>query len=304
VSHFADELLRRSRSLGAPIAVGFDPRPGHLPPALRASAAASFRAQARAYETFAECVLQAAHGVAVAIKVQIAFFEALGLPGVRAYSRVLRMAREHGFLTIGDIKRADIGTSSEAYADAHWGPAATRAGSDADALTINGYLGIDGCRPFLDRCLPEGRGLFVLVRTSNPSAPDLQDLVADGRPVFMHMAEKVREWGAELVGAEGYSSVGAVVGATFPDELLQIRRAIPSVPFLVPGFGAQGGGADDVVGALDDRGAGLLISSSRGITCAHLDADPGLSATAAMRKAAEEMRDQIAAAFAQRGNAS
>jgi orotidine-5'-phosphate decarboxylase len=293
VVSFADRVVRRTIALQSVVSVGFDPRPELLPESLRRQATASLRAQASAYVAFGELVLDASEGLAVAIKIQIALFEALGIPGVRAYARMVRRARERGFLVIGDVKRADIGSSAEAYVEGHWGEAARRAGADADALTINPYFGIDGCKPFIDRCAADGRGVYVLVRTSNPSARELQDLRVDGDPLYLHVARRVAAWGEPLVGSEGYSSVGAVAGATFPTELQAVRREVPHVPLLVPGVGTQGGSAASVVGALDARGAGLLVSSSRAILGAHSHGAPGTSATERMRDAIRAMRDEL-----------
>ncbi|MBI4879050.1 MAG: orotidine-5'-phosphate decarboxylase [Planctomycetes bacterium] len=293
--NFADRVIARTLELASPIAAGIDPRPDLLSSRAAAAAGGSHVRLARAYERFALDVLDGLVGVVPAVKVQIAFYEALGLPGVAAYARTLRAAKERGFLVIGDVKRGDIGPSSQAYADAHFGAAA---GADADALTVSPYLGRDTIAPFLVRCREEGRGLFALVRTSNPSAPEVQDLVAGGRPIYEHVAGLVEEWGRDLRGAEGYSSLGAVVGATYPEELAAIRSRHPRLLILVPGYGAQGGTAMDVVAALDARAAGILVASSRGILRAYRAAeDRGASGRDAVHAAALEMRDQIRAAW-------
>ncbi len=291
-------MIRATTRLSSPIVAGLDPRPGLLSTAEEDASHGSFRARARAYEEWGRRVLDGLVDVVPAVKIQIAFYECLGLPGVRAYARTVRAARERGLLVIGDVKRGDIGTTAEAYAEAHLDAPARSIGADVDAVTLNPYLGRDALDPFLQRCRDDGRGAFALVRTSNPSAPQIQDLVADGRPVHEHVAALVDGWGAELRGEEGYSSLGAVVGATYPRELLELRGRHPHLLVLVPGYGAQGGTAEDVARALDDRGAGLLVASSRGILRAYREsADAGRDPTEGIRAAARAMRDDIRAAF-------
>jgi orotidine-5'-phosphate decarboxylase len=275
-----------------------DPRPELLSPALLTAAGGSAAGLARSYVRFAEEVFDGLVDVVPAVKIQIAFYEALGVPGFEAYFATVRLARERGFLVIGDIKRGDIGSSSAAYAEAHLGPAARRIGADVDAVTLSPYLGVDALEPFLDQCKEDGRGAFVLVRTSNPSAPQIQDLIAGGLPVHRRVAALVEQWGASLAGEEGYSSLGAVVGATYREELAAIRAAHPGLLILVPGYGAQGGTADDVGACLDDRGSGLLVASSRGILRAYRKAaEERRSPAQAIRTAAIDMRDAIRSAF-------
>lgn len=298
MTNFADSVIRATTRLTSPIVAGLDPRPGLLSSREEAASAGSFRARARAYEVWGERVLDGLVDVVPAVKIQIAFYENLGLPGIRAYGRAVRAARERGLLVIGDIKRGDIGSTAEAYAEAHFGEPVRAVGADVDAVTLNPYLGSDSLDPFLARCREDGRGAFALVRTSNPSAPQIQDLVADGRPVHEHVAALVDDWGVSLRGDEGYSSLGAVVGATYPRELLEIRERHPHLLVLVPGYGAQGGTAADVARALDARGAGLLVASSRGILRAYREAaDAGRDPTDGIRDAARSMRDDIRDAF-------
>ena len=304
--NFADRVIRRTQALQSPVLAGMDPRPELLSPALISEAGETPKGLARSYLRFAEDVFDGLVDVVPAVKIQIAFYEALGVPGYEAYLATVRLARERGFLVVGDIKRGDIGTSSAAYAEAHMGPPAQQLGADVDAVTLSPYLGVDALQPFLDRCVIDGRGAFALVRTSNPSAPQIQDLIAEGRPVYEHVASLVAEWGASLVGEEGYSSLGAVVGATYRDELTTIRTQHPGLLLLVPGYGAQGGTAEDVGACLDDRGAGLLVASSRGILRAYrAAAEQNRSPVAAIRASAIEMRDAIRSAWdASRTNSS
>ena len=298
MSNFADRVIQESVRLGSPVVAGLDPRPNLLSSSQETATNGSMRARSRAYEEWGEQVLDGLAGVVPAVKIQIAFYECLGLPGMRAYIRTARRARDRGLLVIGDVKRGDIGSTAEAYAEAHFGAAASSAGGDVDAVTLNPYLGRESLEPFLARCAEDGRGAFALVRTSNPSAPQIQDLQVDGRPVHEHVGALVDEWGIELRGTEGYSSLGAVVGATYPRELKELRERHPHLLILVPGYGAQGGTAEDVAGALDDRGAGLLIASSRGILRAYREAaDQDQDPVSAIRAAAETMRDDIRAAF-------
>ncbi len=300
---FADRAVERSRRLHCPVIAGLDPRPGLLSTAEESRAGRSPRRLASAFRKFGERVLDGLVGVVPAVKIQIAFYEALGVPGIGAYVAAVRAARERGFIVVGDIKRGDIGSTAEAYAEGHFGPVAQEAEADVDAVTLSPYLGRDSIEPFLSYCRDAGKGAFALVRTSNATAVEIQDLLAGGRPIYRHVAALVDSWGAELRGGLGYSSVGAVVGATYPRELLEIRAAHPNLLILVPGYGAQGGTAADVVAALDAHGSGLLVASSRGILKAYRTAaDRGASPMQGIRDAASVMRDEIWAAFAGRGD--
>lgn len=312
MANFADLVIRRTIELGCPVAAGLDPRPGLLSDAQR-SKARTTRELAKAYEAFADGVLTGLHGIVPVVKIQIAFYEALGVAGLEAYAYSIRRARELGFLVIGDVKRGDIGSTAEAYAAGHLdipdgfdhGVGEDPAGSDAapdlsfhvDAVTLSPYLGRDSLAPFLAVAHAEGKGAFALVRTSNPSAREIQDLVVDGRPVFSWVADLVATWGKDLVGESGYSSLGAVVGATYPDELIAIRNAHPGLLLLIPGYGAQGGGPADVIAALDKRGAGALIASSRGILRGYrAAAESGRDPEEGVREEAVAMRDALRAA--------
>ena len=223
-------------------------------------------------------------------KFNSAFFEALGPGGPALLYRLMAWSTRFGLLIIVDAKRGDVGSTARAYANAMFSQYAEGPMRPPDAVTVSPWLGSDGVQPFVDQARELGRGVFVLVRTSNPSAAELQDLMtADGRPIYRHVAELVSAWGGDQIGESGYSSVGAVVGATWPEQLAELRQVMPHTPFLVPGYGAQGGGAEDVVGAFDDKGLGAIVNSSRGI----IYASSGRDFAEAAAEAAEQMREEI-----------
>lgn len=272
--HFADRLIAAVDRSKTPLCVGIDPRIDQLPAGmlerhLAARKGEPLVAAAEALYEFSDRVLTAVAPEVGVIKVQNAFFEQAGAPGFDAFSRVMRRARDLGLVAISDAKRADIGSTSAAYASAHLGLFKV-AGHEievvgADALTVNPYFGSDGVAPFIEEAVRHGRGIFVLVKTSNPSSVELQDLRSGSLPVYERLAERVWEWARGHLGKSGYSAVGAVVGATFPQELATLRKAMPGAIFLVPGFGAQGGKAEDVIPAFDEKGRGAVVNSSRDI---------------------------------------
>jgi len=268
---YADRLHRAVLDRSSRVCVGLDPRIESLPGALRTTAQKGAAEAAEAYLSFCCSIIEAVADLAPVVKPQAAFFEALGSAGYAALWEVIACARAHGLLVILDAKRGDIGSTAAAYAQAYFEPRDEYPG--VDALTVNGYLGSDGVQPFIDAASRTGGGLYVLVKTSNPSSGEIQDLsveTAGGwRLTYQEMARLVGTWGRDLVGESGYSSVGAVVGATYPDQLVELREAFPKVPFLVPGYGAQGGGAEDVVGGFDEKGLGAVVNSSRGILFAY-----------------------------------
>jgi orotidine-5'-phosphate decarboxylase len=270
LEHFADRLVQAVRAKGNALSIGLDPRWDSLPDELKKRYGnQTLAAVARAYEDFCARIIDVAAPLVPVVKPQCAFFEACGPAGMRALKRTLRRARRHGLITILDGKRNDIADTAVAYAEAFL--AGSRFGDktlpvwDADALTVNGYLGRDSVEPFLKEAARSGRGVFVVTRTSNPGARQFQDLVSDGRPLYQHVAQAVASWSKESLGASGFGLAGAVVGATYPAELAELRRLCPSVWFLVPGFGAQGAGAGEVAGAFREDGLGAIINSSRGI---------------------------------------
>jgi orotidine-5'-phosphate decarboxylase len=270
MSHFADRLADAVRGRGNAVCVGLDPRWESLPLELRRRHdGGSLMAIAAAYEEFCGRVLDIVAPLVPVVKPQSAFFEACGPAGLVVLQRLIRKARELGLLTILDAKRNDIASTATAYADAAFAGSVVEGQTfpvwEADALTVNPYLGRDAVEPFLQSARRAGAGVFVLVRTSNPGAGQFQDLVCEGRPLYQHVAEAVAAWSRENLGACGLGDVGAVVGATYPAELTTLRRLAPEVIFLVPGFGAQGGTADDVAAAFRPDGLGAIVNSSRGI---------------------------------------
>jgi orotidine-5'-phosphate decarboxylase len=309
--HFADRLIERARRLETPVCVGIDPRFGMLPPRLRRRAREveerPDRAAAWAYTELARAVIDAVAHYACAVKVQAAFFEALGPPGFEAFARALRLARDHGLAAIADAKRGDIGPTSRAYAQGFFGgqevDADVLAGLGADAVTVNPYFGTDGIEPFLEASDAGGGGVFVLVRTSNPSAAELQDLEVSGGegapgPLYRRVAALIGRWAGGREGECGYSSVGAVAGATSPGALEEIRALLPRSILLVPGYGAQGASAEEVACAFDARGEGAVVSASRSITFADRSAETLEELAAAAARAAREMRDAVREALA------
>jgi orotidine-5'-phosphate decarboxylase len=270
MDHFADRLAAACHAKGNAVCVGLDPRWESLPLEIRnRHGDNTLEAVGRAYEEFCCRVIDVVAPLVAVVKPQSAFFEACGPAGWEALLQIQRRARARGLLTILDGKRNDIASTATAYADASFGGTARNDEShlvwDADALTVNPYLGRDAVEPFLESARRSGRGVFVLVRTSNKGAGQFQDLICDGRSLFLHVAEAVGAWARENIGACGFGDVGAVVGATQPAELATVRKALPHVLFLVPGFGAQGAGAADTAGAFRDDGLGAVVNSSRGI---------------------------------------
>jgi len=270
MEHFADRLAAACRAKKTPLCVGIDPRWESLPLEIRARHGDGTLAGAgAAFAEFSERLLDVVAPLVPLVKPQSAFFEACGPSGLAALQQTLRSARKRGLLTILDAKRNDIASTAAAYADATFAGTQIddqrQAVWEADALTINPYLGRDAVEPFLASARQVGGGVFVLVRTSNRGAPLFQDLECRGKPLYQHVAEAVGAWASENLGACGYGDVGAVVGATHPAELAGLRRLIPQVPFLIPGYGAQGGSAADVAAAFDGAGRGAVVNSSRGI---------------------------------------
>ncbi len=276
--HFADRLVDAIRQKGNAVCVGLDPRWESLPHEVqKRHGGQSLTAVSAAYEEFCGRVIDVVAPLVPVVKPQSAFFEACGPDGLRALQQILKRARDRGLMTILDSKRNDIAATAEAYADAAF--AGVRVGEqlhavwDADALTVNPYLGRDALEPFLHSARRSERGVFVLVRTSNSGAGLFQDLVCGSRPLFHHVAEAVGAWACENLGECGFGDVGAVVGATSPTELTALRKVLPQSLFLVPGFGAQGGTAQDCAGAFREDGHGAIINSSRGIIFAFQPAE-------------------------------
>lgn len=298
------DLLQKIKAKKNPTVVGLDPMLAYIPASIRDKAerehGKTFRAAAEAILTFNKGLIDALCDVVPAVKPQSAYYELYGAEGMRAYSDTIRYAKEKGLYVIADGKRNDIGSTSDAYAAAYLGETSLfgtmRRAFEADALTVNPYLGSDGILPFVKRCEESGKGIFVLVKTSNPSGGELQDLLADGEPIYLKVAKLVRQWGESTVNETGYSAVGAVVGATYPEQSKTLRAVLPKTVFLVPGYGAQGGSAKDIAHLFDQDGMGAVVNSSRGIMCAYQKAGaPEESFAECAREAAIRMKEDITA---------
>lgn len=276
---FAERMLARIEALGNPTVMGLDPMLDYIPASLtdriHAECADPLLAAGLAITEYNRRLIDAVADVVPAIKPQLAYYEQYGRPGIDAFLETCRYAHSRGMLIIADGKRNDIGTTAAAYARAYLGETRLGDGTDlavaeVDALTINPYLGRDGIEPFLEQCRRHGKGVFILVRTSNPSAGDLQDLtLADGRLVYEAVADHVRAWGEGLAGPSGYGPAGAVVGATYPDQAARLRSRIPESIILVPGYGAQGATAEDCARNFDTNGRGAIVNASRSLMLAY-----------------------------------
>jgi orotidine-5'-phosphate decarboxylase len=287
---FGDRVAEAVEHTGSTLCVGLDPRIEQLPPELIAGLRPGRAGRARAYERFCAGVIDAVAGEAVAVKPQVAFFEALGGYGITALERVCALAHEAGLLVVVDAKRCDIGSTSAAYAEA-WLHARDGERPVGDALTVNPYMGGDALEPFLAAC-GEGAGLFVLARTSNPGGADIQEQpLADGRPVWERTAELIAAWGAPYVGSSGLSGVGAVVGATQPEAIARARDLMPHAILLLPGVGAQGGGAELLAPAFRDHPAGGLVVAARSVIYAWRERRGDWQQS--VRAAAAELRQSV-----------
>lgn len=305
-----NRLNEKIKKTGAPIVVGLDPVMKFVPEHLKKKA---FSEYGETLEGAAEAVWQYNRGIVDAIcdlvpavKPQIAMYEQFGIPGMTVFKRTVDYCKEKGLVVIGDIKRGDIGSTSEAYAVGHLGRVQVGSrsfyGFDEDFVTVNPYLGSDGVKPFMKVCAEEKKGIFVLVKTSNPSSGEFQDRLIDGKPLYEHVGEQVAAWGAECMPGSGdYSYVGAVVGATYPEQGKILRRVMPHTLILVPGYGAQGGRGADLVHFFNEDGLGAIINSSRGIIAAYQQEQyahfGGEGYADASRAAVLAMREDIAAAL-------
>lgn len=271
-----NKLISNIRKTNAPIVVGLDPMLNYIPEHIQKKAFAEFgetlEGAAEAIWQYNKGIVDATYDLIPAVKQQIAMYEQFGIPGLIAYKKTVDYCKSKDLVVIGDIKRGDIGSTSAAYAVGHLGQVQVGsrkyAGFDEDFATVNPYLGSDGVKPFMDICKEEKKGIFVLVKTSNPSSGEFQDRVIDGRPLYELVGEKVAQWGDELMGDE-YSYVGAVVGATYPEMGKVLRKIMPKTFILVPGYGAQGGKGADLVHFFNEDGLGAIVNSSRGIIAAY-----------------------------------
>ncbi len=311
--NFSDTLVRKIAELDNPTVLGLDPKLDYIPQFIKDHAESIFpdepqKSTAKALWLFNKALIDATYDIVPAVKVQFAYYEMYGVEALKSLALTVRYAQKKGMVVIADAKRNDIGATSEAYAKSIIG--ATELLMDqrtqvygADAVTVNAYLGIDGVKPFLTNCKEYGRGIFCLVKTSNPSSSDFQELeLADGRKVFEAVADKVNEWGMDYIGEEGFSSVGAVVGATFPEEAVALRKRLPHAFILVPGYGAQGAGADEAVASFTEDGKGSIVNASRSLMCAWMKREElkPEDFAKATRAEAIEMRDALKAALINR----
>ncbi len=277
VQPFVDRLIEQLSRKNSCAVVGLDPQLELLPPSILESAYEShghtLEAAAWAAGEFCQRVIEVVAPHVAAVKVQSACFERLGWMGAKVAAEVIRKAQEEGLLVILDCKRGDVGFTAQAYAEGYLGEVAVaevpQTPWGVDAITVNPYLGWDGVQPFVEVAKEYGKGVFVLVKTSNLSSGQVQDLVAEGRQVYAHLAELVSSWAEELMGSHGYSSLGAVVAATFPRDAARIRSLMPHCYFLVPGYGAQGGTAQDVMPSFNPDGTGAIVNSGRGVIYAY-----------------------------------
>jgi len=293
MSNAADRLAQAIKRTGNPTAMGLDTQAGHLPAEFKplTDSVADICASIVKYN---HALIDGMADLVGCIKVQAAYYEMYGIEGMKAFANTLAYAREKGYVTIADCKRNDIGATAGAYAKAYLDP---KGEFFCDFVTVNGYLGIDGIKPFVDMGKENGCGIYALVKTSNPSGAQLQDLdAADGRKIYEVMADFVSEWGADVIGECGYSSVGAVVGATWPQQSTLLRARMPHTPFLVPGYGAQGATGKDLAGCFDKNGGGAVVNASRSLLCAH-QKKPEMGWLEAVRTEAVRMREDITAKY-------
>ena len=299
-----DRLVENIKKTGAPIVVGLDPMLDYIPKQVQRKAFEEFgetlEGAAEAVWQFNKEIVDKTYDLIPAEKPQIAMYEQFGLPGLGAFKKTVDYCKKKGLVVIGDIKRGDIGSTSAAYAAGHIGKvqigSKTYAPFDEDFITVNPYLGSDGINPFLKVCKEEKKGMFILVKTSNPSSGEFQDRLVEGRPLYELVGEKVAAWGEEAMG-DTYSYIGAVVGATYPEMGRILRRIMPKAYILVPGYGAQGGKGKDLVHFFHEDGLGAIVNSSRGIIAAYRQekyADFGAEHFGdAARAAVEEMVSDI-----------
>lgn len=272
-----DQLVAKIKKTQAPIVVGLDPMLNYIPEQVQKKAfeekGETLAGAAEAIWQFNKAIVDTIYDLIPAVKPQIAMYEQFGVEGVIVFKKTVDYCKEKGMVVIGDVKRGDIGSTSEAYAVGHLGKvqvgSQTYAGFDEDFATVNPYLGSDGVKPFIKVCKENNRGIFVLVKTSNPSSGELQDKLVDGKPLYELVGKMVDEWGSDCIGESGFSEVGAVVGATYPEQGRILRAIMPKTYILVPGYGAQGGKGKDLVHFFNEDGLGAIVNSSRGIIAAY-----------------------------------
>ena len=269
-----DKLIDKIKETNNPTVIGLDPRYEMIPECIRSKYEETLEGVAKAIVEFNKALIDEIYDVIPAIKPNVAFYEMYGLEGMKAFEETCKYAKEKGMLVIADIKRGDIGSTAKAYSNAFLGK--TKIGEkeesiyDVDFVTLNPYLGVDGIKPFIEDCEKYDKGAFIIDKTSNPSSGELQDLKLEtGEEIYTKVAKLVEEWGKDLRGKYGYSSISTVVGATYPKQLEDLRKAAPHTFFLIPGYGAQGGKAEDIALGFDENGIGGIVNSSRGLMCAY-----------------------------------
>lgn len=305
-------LVTKIQKTNAPIVVGLDPMMKFIPEHITKKAFAEYgetlEGAGEAIWQYNKGIIDAIYDLVPAVKPQIAMYEQFGVEGLKAYKKTLDYCKEKDLVIIGDIKRGDIGSTSAAYAVGHLGKvqvgSKTYAPFDEDFATVNPYLGTDGVKPFVDVCKEEDKGIIVLVKTSNPSSGEFQDRLMDGKPLYEWVGEKINEWGADTIDESGYSAVGAVVGATYPEVGKIMRKVMPKSYILVPGYGAQGGKGADLLHFFNEDGLGAIVNSSRGIIAAYqspaYEKFGSQGYADASRQAVIDMREDIANALASR----
>lgn len=269
-----DNLIDKIKEKNNPTVIGLDPRYEMIPKCITQKYAPTLEGASKAIIEFNKRLIDATYDIIPAVKPQIAFYEMLEIEGMKAFKETCEYAKQKGMLVIADIKRGDIGSTAEGYSNAFLGK--TKIGSkeerifDVEFVTLNPYMGIDSIKPFIEDCKKYNKGIFVLIKTSNPSSGDIQDVkMENGEELYTKVAKLVENWGEELRGEYGYSSVGGVVGATYPEQIESLRKIAPHTFFLIPGYGAQGGKANDIAKAFDSNGIGGIVNSSRGLMCAY-----------------------------------
>lgn len=272
-----DKLIEKIQQTNNPTVVGLDPRLAYVPEFIKNEAYEKYgktpKGAAEAFYMFNKEIIDAVYDLIPAVKPQVAMYEQFGAEGIESYIKTIKYAKEKGLVIIGDVKRSDIASTAEAYSNGHIGRVDVEENKFEvyyeDFITLNPYLGYDSIEPYINNCKNYERGMFVLVKTSNPNSGQFQDLSVDGKKLYEKVGELTAQWGEELMGTKGYSSIGAVVGATHPEQAEALRRIMPKTFFLVPGYGAQGGTAQDLKVCFNKDGLGAIVNSSRGIIAAH-----------------------------------
>lgn len=287
MKNITDRLIDKINKMSNPTVAGLDTRIEYLPENMQRTAKTG-EDVCKAITEYNCRLIDALKDIVPAVKIQSAYYEMYAHFGIYAMYTTAAYAMQNGLIVMADVKRGDIGATAEAYAAAYLGS------SGFDYITVNPYPGFDGIKPFTDKCAENNKGIFVLARMSNPSAAQLQNLVSDGEPLYMHVGKLIEEWGSSLIGEHGYSSVGAVVGATNPEEARELRKKLKSVFFLVPGYGAQGGKGETAAAAFDCYGGGAIVNNSRGIIAAHMSEKyRGMNYAEAAKASAIDMREDL-----------